>query len=98
MHQMTLKLCSRKEELNYIDKENFVLDDTLIEYQKRLNCNYITKEGEVDSHPGYKERLAKMRSFIAKYKTQLPSQTQNKTTPGEWNYDSDLNLLKFSPK
>ena len=45
-----------KEELNYLDKENFVLDDTLIEYQKRLNCNYINKQGEVDGHPGYKSQ------------------------------------------
>ena len=28
----------------------------------------------------------------------LPSQSELKTTLGEWDYDSELNLLKFSPK
>ena len=68
-----------------------------LDYRSRIR-GIADATSELDTHPGYKERLAKMRSFIAKYKTQLPSQTQNKTTPGEWNYDSDLNLLKFSPK
>ena len=68
-----------------------------LDYRSRIR-GIADATSELDTHPGYKERLAKMRSFIAKYKTQLPSQTQNKTTPGEWNYDSELNLLKFSPK
>ena len=45
-----------KEELNYLDKENFVFDDTLVEYQKRLNCTRIDSQGRVDLHPGYKSQ------------------------------------------
>ena len=68
-----------------------------LDYKARIR-GVADATSELDTHPGYKERLAKMKAFIAKYKTQLPSQSELKTTLGEWDYDSELNLLKFSPK
>jgi len=68
-----------------------------LDYKARIR-GMADATSELDSHPGYKERLAKMKAFIAKYETQLPSQSELKTTIGEWDYDSELNLLKFSSK
>ncbi len=50
-----------------------------------------------DTHPGYEDRVAAMKSFN-KNLLKNPPEKNRKQTKGNWSYQRDLNTLIFTPK
>ena len=50
-----------------------------------------------DTHPGYEDRVAAMKSFNKKLLNN-PPEKDRKQTKGNWIYQRDLNTLIFTPK
>ena len=49
-----------------------------------------------DTHPGYEDRVAAMKTFNEKFRINPPDKYIEKTN-GKWLYQRDLNTLTFTP-